>query len=1116
VNGLEKLKRFFAEVLGVELSDEAAQRALELTDEGLSGEVAVGSPVVFSDGGEVLSLGDVIEVSDDGTATVRVLDAAETYEVAVDAEDLEPASAADLAELKGAELERFNRLHPRNPDGTFREKGGGSGSNSSGAGEGKGSDVARTRRRYGSRDDIRTGALTKERIDRAIDRANVPEKLKRYRQAIRQAAKVAAATGNFDSAWIRRIPEELRGEAKTAVATILESLGFGVRYRTYEDGSRAPAGITKRPDIETSEAASLDEYLEVALAARDVTPEAKKKLKGILAKYAREEHPFTACMADNKARFGEEGARKVCATLKDLIEGNTKWRGKEKPKAGMSEAELAEYEVPGESWTIAALAESAEASEAAVDLAATTSKPWNGSASRFTDEQYRRSCLLDRGGDGPVKSRCSLPVREPDGTLNVNALKAARAALSGARGGLKGVSEEQKKQALARLKRLYSEAGMEFSEDTSFSAASLLEELDLASRRLDAFEAALEAASDTGMNVQDRSFLKQMIAHHRQAVKMARKEIQDGADRRALSMARDIVRVQSAEIEKMSTWLGGGSSSTPKMDMSVFAGDEPYALAQGMGRTNYKPEAWVRATVLHLEPPYGDEPRDPAKHSLPIRKPDGSLSLEAMKEAEKKLMTLDSIPAEKRREAARELVRAYRNVNENPSDALKGLAGEMYYRDFSTGQEVMFTGSESVLLPVIESSGEHTEVVELAGSSGSKKRKLFWKDLLPVGASIGYSGGTGKLRTISFSKKDLETAVKNIKSKVLSVPFVMVNDANRHSDAPELARGVVKDARIKGKHMQVLIEPRTDEAEKFLTDFPEVGISAKYHPDYFREADGKRLGPTILHAAATWRPHIPGMGLWQAVKKAGATLSGDDGEAYTFSSDREVLLDLTGEKFDVETSDVGGDPGNAPEGNQKGGAMKVEIRDGKVVFLSDDGEVLELSAEDRKKYAAAFGVEPGGAGDEGPTVAELSQRLAEERLERRKDKIRARADEYIRRGLEPAVIDRLVVPLANFAAENEEATAEVVELSQKDGQPVEKKTQVKVSDLAWQLADTLFEAYSEAGKVVEFGERGDGAAESAEGQDEEKLVERYAQEHKLSFEDAATKLAERGEIRRAV
>jgi HK97 family phage prohead protease len=92
---------------------------------------------------------------------------------------------------------------------------------------------------------------------------------------------------------------------------------------------------------------------------------------------------------------------------------------------------------------------------------ATTSAAWDGSPSRFSDEEYRRSALLCRGTDAPPKTDCSLPVLEPSGALNTNALGAAAAALAGGRGGLANVSGAQRAAAARRLIRYYSAARME-------------------------------------------------------------------------------------------------------------------------------------------------------------------------------------------------------------------------------------------------------------------------------------------------------------------------------------------------------------------------------------------------------------------------------------------------------------------------------------------------------------------------------------------------------------------------------------------------------------------------------------------------------------------------------
>src|SRR3954468_21342109 len=59
----------------------------------------------------------------------------------------------------------------------------------------------------------------------------------------------------------------------------------------------------------------------------DVGPAARKKLSGLIKYYMKKPHPFTSCVRDNTKRFGVEGAKRVCATLKDIGEGDrTTWR----------------------------------------------------------------------------------------------------------------------------------------------------------------------------------------------------------------------------------------------------------------------------------------------------------------------------------------------------------------------------------------------------------------------------------------------------------------------------------------------------------------------------------------------------------------------------------------------------------------------------------------------------------------------------------------------------------------------------------------------------------------------------------------------------------------------
>lgn len=72
---------------------------------------------------------------------------------------------------------------------------------------------------------------------------------------------------------------------------------------------------------------------------------------------------------------------------------------------------------------------------------------WDGSASRFTIEQWRASCLIGPSEDSTSKNDYKLPVKEPSGDVNSNAVHAAAAALAGGRGGVDAPTAAKEKAA---------------------------------------------------------------------------------------------------------------------------------------------------------------------------------------------------------------------------------------------------------------------------------------------------------------------------------------------------------------------------------------------------------------------------------------------------------------------------------------------------------------------------------------------------------------------------------------------------------------------------------------------------------------------------------------------
>ena len=90
-------------------------------------------------------------------------------------------------------------------------------------------------------------------------------------------------------------------------------------------------------------------------------------------------------------------------------------------------------------------------------MATFTDKPWDGSASRYADTgAFCDACLINEN-DGPrsgwVQAKCHLPVKEPDGTYNKNAIRNALARIG-------QVQSAGKAAALSKLRALAKQAGI--------------------------------------------------------------------------------------------------------------------------------------------------------------------------------------------------------------------------------------------------------------------------------------------------------------------------------------------------------------------------------------------------------------------------------------------------------------------------------------------------------------------------------------------------------------------------------------------------------------------------------------------------------------------------------
>jgi hypothetical protein len=125
---------------------------------------------------------------------------------------------------------------------------------------------------------------------------------------------------------------------------------------------------------------------------KQVKGDARRRVAPLVNHYAKMAHPFTQCVADNTKRFGPDGAKRVCAVVKDMGRRSTKWRNQEEALDALLEA--ADWEVEAlEEYLLTAIVEAeAEAADAHPDPAVY--------ARRRARRRRRREAVLGRGTAG--------------------------------------------------------------------------------------------------------------------------------------------------------------------------------------------------------------------------------------------------------------------------------------------------------------------------------------------------------------------------------------------------------------------------------------------------------------------------------------------------------------------------------------------------------------------------------------------------------------------------------------------------------------------------------------------------------------------------------------------
>jgi hypothetical protein len=290
------------------------------------------------------------------------------------------------------------------------------------------------------------------------------------------------------------------------------------------------------------------------------------------------------------------------------------------------------------------------------------------------------------------------------------------------------------------------------------------------------------------------------------------------------------------------------------------------------------------------------------------------------------------------------------------------------------------------------------------GEARPSGASLWRKQLLPVG-EINYKG-----RKIAFTREYLAGLAKAFSDHAYdAVPLQFADEENRHTEKPEHRRGTVRGVELTDDGLDIIVSAGP-EAARYLTEYPDLGISAKIVEDYER-ADGKFYPAAIKHVLGTLDPRITGMREWQEIAAAN-----DDGDG--------EVIDLTAEKYNGTTpGQPPGDAPGAPEPVQPPAEPGIPATEEPTMALSDVQEarlarLLDLPDDQFEAVLAAGGETAVTSGDEELSDEELQaliDSLPEDDTETTGDVTPAAVGEPVAAGLTAEA--QAQIDLANSRAE---------------------------------------------------------------------------------------------------
>lgn len=193
--------------------------------------------------------------------------------------------------------------------------------------------------------------------------------------------------------------------------------------------------------------------------------------------------------------------------------------------------------------------------------------------------------------------------------------------------------------------------------------------------------------------------------------------------------------------------------------------------------------------------------------------------------------------------------------------------------------------------------------VELAKT---KQGKLFRKELLRVGR-LSDPRPEKKGQFLEIDGALLDALVKNFDAGVCDiVQTPVVGSDNKHTEDPDRNIGEIVGLERDGDSLFGIFDVRKEEY-KDAVGKTLLGASAMFAPEYEDTRTGEQVGPTLLHAVYTNRPHALGLEPFRELVAASADQSLDDVVEFTVPQEdpmqtlEELLEELKNEhKIDVK------------------------------------------------------------------------------------------------------------------------------------------------------------------------------------------------------------------------